>query len=122
MNKITIIGRLTKDPTLTKTNTGISLCYFDVASKGKQKDEVDFFRCMAWRDKGEIIEKYCSKGDRIAIFGTMSSRLSESENGGRVVMWNCLVEDFEFLGSKSTDKAKSENDNVADVDDDDFPF
>ena len=106
MNTISIVGRLTKDPELSKTSGGISLCRFTVASKGKNKDEdgnaiSDFFLCVAWREKADTIQKYCKKGNQIQVIGSMGSRNYEDQNGVKRQIWECNVTDVEFLTTKS---------------------
>lgn len=144
MNKIILVGRLTKDPELQTTNNGISLVRFNVAckSKARNKDgeqETDFFVCVAWREKAELIHKYCKKGSMLQISGSMGSRSYEKQDGTKQTIWEINVEDIEFLSStneesaekkeKTTTKAKSkttpkqaELTPLDDVDDDDLPF
>lgn len=109
MNTISLVGRLTKDPELSKTGSGISFCRFTVACKGKNKDPEgniisDFFLCVAWRDKAEIISEYCKKGIQVHIIGNMASR-SYEQNGTSRQIWECNVSDIEFLGKLENDKS-----------------
>ena len=131
MNKITIIGRLTKDPELANTTNGTTMSRFNVACKGTSKSAngdpaVDFFSCIAWRTTAENLAKYSKKGDLIAIYGTMNSRKYENEKGNVQTLWECNVETFEFLSTrtdKETNKASSTDDlKEIDEDDDNLPF
>ena len=142
MNKIQLCGRITKDPELTTTNSGINLCRFNVACKSKQRDEdgeqkVDFFVCVAWREKAELICKYCKKGNLLQLSGSMGSRNYEKQDGTKQTVWEMNVEDLEFLSGSSdgnekekttaqTKKtAKAEQTQMIpldDVDDDSLPF
>ena len=102
MNKIVLVGRLTRDPELTTTSGGINLCRFNVACKSKQRDEdgeqkVDFFVCVAWREKAELVCKYCKKGSLLQISGSMGSRNYEKQDGSKQTIWELNVEDVEFL-------------------------
>ena len=144
MNKIVLVGRLTKDPELQTTNNGTSLLRFNVACKSKLRDEdgeqkVDFFVCVAWREKAELIHKYCKKGSMLQISGSMSRRSYEKQDGTKQTIWEINVEDIEFLSStneesaenkeKTTTKTKSkatpkqaELTPLDDIDDDDLSF
>ena len=143
MNKIILVGRLTKDPELQTTNNGTSLLRFNVACKSKFRDEdgeqkVDFFVCVAWREKAELIHKYCQKGSMFQISGSMGSRSYEKQDGTKQTIWEINVEDIEFLSTneesaekkeKTTTKTKSkatpkqaELTPLDDIDDDDLPF
>ena len=144
MNKIILVGRLTKDPELQTINNGTSLLRFNVACKSKLRDEdgekkVDFFVCVAWREKAELIHKYCKKGSMLQISGSMGSRSYEKQDGTKQTVWEINVEDIEFLSStneesaekkeKTTTKTKSkatpkqtELTPLDDADDENLPF
>ena len=123
MNKITIIGRITKDIQVTTTNSGVDFARFNVAVKGKTRDaqgnlNTDFFNCIAWKEKAKIIEKYCKKGDNIALIGAMTSR-SYDKDGARQTFWELTVEDVEFLGGGKEQKSEP---SLIEIDDDGLPF
>lgn len=142
MNKIILVGRLTRDPELTATNSGINFCRFNVACKSKQRDEdgeqkVDFFVCVAWREKAELICKYCKKGSLLQLSGSMGSRNYEKQDGTKQTIWEMNVEDLEFLSASvdgdekekttaQTKKTAKEEQTVLipldDVDNSDLPF
>ena len=112
MNKIILVGRLTKDPEIQATNNGTSLLRFNVACKSKLRDEdgeqkVDFFVCVAWREKAELIHKYCKKGSMLQISGSMGSRSYEKQDGTRQTIWEINVEDVEFLSSINEESAEN---------------
>ena len=112
MNKIILVGRLTKDPEIQATNNGTSLLRFNVACKSKFRDEdgeqkVDFFVCLAWREKAELIHKYCKKGSMLQISGSMGSRSYEKQDGTRQTIWEINVEDVEFLSSINEESAEN---------------
>lgn len=130
MNTISLVGRLTKDTELSKTGGGISFCRFTVACRGKNKDPEgniisDFFLCVAWRDKAEIIAQYCKKGSQVHIIGNMASR-SYEQNGISRQIWECNVNDIEFLGKPENDetpaKPVKEQITITAVSDEDLPF
>lgn len=136
MNKIVLVGRIVKAPELNTTSGGVSYCRFNVACKGKIRDEdgelkTDFFSCVAWRTIADNIHKFCDKGSLLQISGTMGSRFYEKENGTKQTVWEVTVEDVEFLSSKAENgsqeketksKKKSSDVDMEPIDDDDLPF
>lgn len=105
MNKIYLIGNLTKDPELRKTPSDVSLCRFDLAvSRPANKDgerETDFFECTAWRGTAEAIAKYCKKGHKLCVEGRVQTRTYEDNEGKKRKVYDILVNDVEFLTPKA---------------------
>ena len=135
MNKIILVGRLTKDPELTKTNNGLNLCRFGIACNSKQKGDdgnyqADFFNCVAWREKAEVITKYCKKGSLLQLSGTMYSRSYQKQDGTNQLVWEINVEDLEFLSSSKNEEKSNQGSKTKDavqqtftpIDDDELPF
>lgn len=105
-NKITLVGRFTKDPEINSSMGGFKKTQFSIASKSKAKDEsgdfkTDFFTCTAWRERAETIANFCKKGDLVYIVGYMTSRDYEDKDGTKKTFWEVNVEDIEFLTSKA---------------------
>ena len=106
MNKLTIIGNLTKNPELRSTQDGTPVCGFTVAvnrPKGKDKDRdpgADFFNVSVWRGLGEVCAKYLEKGKKVAVTGRISLRKWEKD-GKNGASLEVTAEDVEFLSSKS---------------------
>jgi single-strand DNA-binding protein len=107
MNKSILMGRLSADPELRKTESGISVCRFTVAVQEdyKNKDgsrDVDFINCKAWRSTAEYVSKYFKKGSRIAVIGKNKCDISEKD--GKKQYYNYIkAESVEFAGyNKST--------------------
>lgn len=106
MNKLTIIGNLTKNPELRSTQDGTPVCGFTVAvnrPKGKDKDRdpgADFFNVSVWRGLGEVCAKYLEKGKKVAVTGRISLRTWEKD-GKNGASLEVTAEDVEFLSSKS---------------------
>ncbi|MBQ5566173.1 MAG: single-stranded DNA-binding protein [Clostridia bacterium] len=126
MNNVTLIGRLTKDPDLKTTQSGLSVCRFTVAvdrpySKEKQ---TDFINCLAWRQTADFICKYFTKGQRIALIGSIQTG-SYEKDGSKVYTTEVNVSNVEFCESK---KQSGETVNAAETTediplvDDDLPF
>lgn len=106
MNKVLITGRLTKDPELSQTPSGISCCRFTVAvdrpyQKDKEK-EADFISCVAWRASAEFITRYFKKGDPIEIEGALRSGSYQDKTYPDVTHYttDVLVDDVHFTLSK----------------------
>lgn len=107
MNKIIIVGRLTADPELRQTQSGIASCRFTVAVNRRFKNdkgeyEADFISCQAWRQTAEFVAKYFSKGSMICIDGTLRTGSYQDKNHSDVTHYttDVLVENVEFCGSK----------------------
>ena len=102
MNKLTIIGNLTKDPELRTTQDGTSVCNFTVAVNRKKVNgqaEADFFRVSAWRGLGENCSKYLTKGRKVCVVGPVSVRTYTSNGESRASL-EVIAEDVEFLSQK----------------------
>lgn len=105
MNNITLHGRLTKDPEVKTTQSGVTVCNISVAvdrrhQSGETK-QTDFFDCSAWRGAAEVISKYFTKGKEILLSGEMQSRKYTDKSGVNRTAWNVQIESFDFCGSKS---------------------
>ena len=104
MNRLTIIGNLTKDPELRTTQNGVSVCSFTVAvnsrKKGAQQD-VDYFNVTAWKELGEICAKWLIKGRKVAVVGPVSVRTYETQSGKHGANREVVATDVEFLSSRS---------------------
>ena len=104
MNKVIIIGNLTKAPELRTTNAGVSVCGFTVAvNRPKTKDNTDpgadFFNVNAWRALGENCAKYLDKGRKVCVIGRISLRTWEKD-GKHGASLEVLAEDVEFLSAR----------------------
>lgn len=105
MNKVSLIGRITKDPEVKKTNSGISVCSFTLAVDRRFKNasgerETDFIPCVGWRQVADIIGQYFRKGSRIAITGTIQTRSYEDNAGQRRNVVEVLAEEIDFIDKK----------------------
>ncbi len=106
LNSAIIMGRLTFDPELRTTNTGLSVTTFTVAvdrgyvKPGEQK-KTDFIRCVAWRQQAEFVTKYFRKGSMIAVQGSIQVRNYEDRNGQKREQTEIVVDNVSFCGSKS---------------------
>lgn len=101
MNKVILIGRLTKDVELRKTTQGTSVVSFTIAVNRRSKEDgADFINCVAWNKTAELISTYLRKGSQCAIDGRIQTRNYEKDNN-RVYVTEVVCDSIEFLGSAS---------------------
>ena len=106
MNKVFLIGNLTRDPELTETPGGVPVCHFAIAvnrnyASGESERQTDFFNCTAWRGQAETIARYTKKGNKVAIVGSIELREYEDNQGVRRTAVDIIVQDVEFLTPKT---------------------
>ncbi len=106
MNKAILVGRLTKDPELKTTGSGVSVCSFTLAINRRFKNaegnyDADFINCVAWRQQAEFISKYFSKGRMVGICGSIQTRTYDREDGQRVYVTEVVADEVSFVDSKS---------------------
>lgn len=104
MNKVELIGRLTKDPEIKMTTIQTPYCNFTVAVDRRFKDangqrQADFISCVAWRQTASFIQKYFRKGSRIGICGSIQTRNYEDQNGQKHYITEVVVDEAEFVES-----------------------
>lgn len=104
MNKVQLVGRLTKDPEIKNTAAQVNFCNFTVAVDRRFKDQngqrqADFINCVAWRQTADFIGKYFRKGSRIAICGTIQTRKFDDQNGVTRYVTEVIAEEAEFVES-----------------------
>lgn len=104
MNSVNLIGRLTKEPVLRKTESGVSVCSFALAVNRDVKKEgqptADFINCQAWNVVADNMCKYLSKGSQIGLKGRIQTRKYDDKNGNTHYVTEVIVEKVEFLESK----------------------
>ena len=103
MNKVILIGRLTKDPELRyAAGNGTAVCRFTVAiNRQFKKDETDFINCVAFGKTGETITQYLTKGRQIAVTGSIRTGSYDAQDGTKRYTTDVAVESFEFVGSNA---------------------
>lgn len=126
MNKVCLIGRLTKDLELRKVASGNSVVSFNLAVNRRVKTEgqpdADFIRCTAWGKTAEIMCQYLSKGSQIGIEGRIQTGQYQDKNGNMVYTMDVVIDQFDFLNSKNTSNEETVPDGTLDIDSDDLPF
>ena len=106
MNKVVLIGNLAKDPELTTTNNGVSLCKFTIAVPRRfagqdGEREADFLPIIVWRGQADNCYKYLKKGSKAAIIGSVQTRSYEGTDGTRRYITEIVAEEVEFLASRN---------------------
>ena len=105
MNKVILMGRLTKDVEIRQTPNNISVARFTIAVNRRfVKDggqQADFISCIAWRKTGEFISRYFQKGSMIAVVGSIQTRSWDGNDGKKQYATEVIVDEAYFTGSKS---------------------
>jgi len=144
MNKVILIGNLTRDPELSQTSAGIPFCKFAIAvtrsyTNSNGEREADFFNVVCWRQTAENVAKYLVKGRKVGIWGSIQTRTYDAQDGTRRYAIDIAADEVEFLspnpnaqggsgysapaGEGSYNKAASKgNDEMIPVNDDELPF
>ena len=137
MNKVILIGNLTRDPELSETPNGIAVCRFAIAvsrnyANSEGNREADFFNVTAWRGLAETCSKYLNKGNKVAVVGSLQTRSYEDKDGVKRNVIDVVASEIEFLTQKSNGGDEKSFDGDAPVrttrptlepiDDDKLPF
>jgi len=119
MNKVFIIGNLTKDPDLRTTANGVSVCTFTLAvSRNWARGEADFIPVITWRGLAENCGQYLAKGKKCAVSGSIRTRSYDANDGTKRYATEVVADKVQFLGTPKS----SEDVNLTPVDEDDLPF
>ena len=137
MNKVILIGNLTRDPELSTTNSGVSVCRFSIAvqrtfqnSEGER--DADFFNIVVWRALGENCHRFLKKGSKCAVVGRLQNSSYEASDGTKRYTTDVIADTVEFLsgrndsGAESTPAPRQEaapkTAELEPIDDDSLPF
>ncbi len=109
LNKVILGGRMTAEPELKQTNSGIPVCSFSIAVNrrfAKQSEDngqptADFINCTAWRQQAEFVSRYFHKGSSICIIGAIQTRSWTDQNGQKRYATDVVVDEVMFVDSKS---------------------
>jgi single-strand DNA-binding protein len=112
LNRVLLIGNLTRDPELRVTPKGSSICQFGMAvnrtfkdASGQQREETTFVDIEAWGRQGEVISKYCSKGRPLFVEGRLRFDSWEDKNTGQKrSRLSVVLENFQFIGGRGDDQ------------------
>ena len=134
MNKVYLIGNLTRDPEISTTTSGISVCRMAIAvgrrfSNAEGGRETDFFNVTAWRGTADNCAKFLKKGNKIAVSGSIQTRNYEKADGTKGFSIDIVADEVEFLSSKNDGTAEggmpvggSPISDLQPIDDDNLPF
>ena len=126
MNKVILIGNLTKDPELRTTGSGTAVATFDIAVSRARKDSsgnkvTDFFPIVVWRQLAELCGKYLAKGKKVAVTGELQTRNYETKDGAKRYVTEILADEVEFLTPKDSANEPAANE-FTEINDSDLPF
>ena len=138
MNKVYLIGNLTRDPEISTTTSGISVCRMSIAvsrrfSNAEGGRDTDFFNVTAWRGTADNCAKFLKKGNKIAVSGSIQTRNYEKADGTKGFSVDIVADEVEFLSSKNdgTNEGNTEGgmgmggapvNGLQPIDDDNLPF
>ena len=136
MNKVILVGNLTRDPELTETPSGIAVCRFSIAvsrdySSSDGTRETDFFNIIVWRGRAENCGKYLKTGNKVAVVGSLQNRSYEDKDGIKRNVTDVIANEVEFLTPKNAQSdmddptvvtAKRERPQLEAIDDNQLPF
>ena len=118
MNKVFLIGRLSRDPELRHTTSGTAVCQINVAisrpvTQGSEP-QTDFINVVVWNKQAENVARYLSKGRQIAIEGRIQTRNYDNNEGKRTYVTEVIASNVEFLGSANDNNKTTTNSNPFD--------
>lgn len=107
INRVVLVGRLTREINLRKTGTGTSVASFTVACNrrysGQNQDQsADFINCVAWRQTADFLAQYAAKGSLVGVEGRIQSRSYDDASGKRVYVTEVVADSVQLLESKAT--------------------
>lgn len=103
MNKVYLIGNLTRDPENRVTQAGVPVCNFSIAVNRRHRNaqtgqqETDFFNIVAWRQLAELCSKFLMKGKKVAVVGSIQTRTYEAQDGSKRTAFDIVADEVEFL-------------------------
>lgn len=129
MNRVILIGRLTKDPDVRYSQSGMSIARYTVAVDRYKDETADFIPCIAFGKTAEAAEKYLSKGKRVAVAGRIQTGSYTNKDGYKVYTTDVVVENQEFIDNRAKvqeEPAPAPNDDFMtipdNVEDEGLPF
>ncbi|MCD8830269.1 single-stranded DNA-binding protein [Staphylococcus gallinarum] len=116
INRVILVGRLTKDPEFRTTPSGISIANFTLAvnrtfTNAQGEREADFINCVVFKKQAENVNKYLSKGKLAGVDGRLQSRSYENQQGQRVFVTELVAESVQFLEPKNNGQTKTNSQN-----------
>ena len=110
MNKVFIVGRLTKEPELRTTQNGVNVATMSVAvTRRMNREQADFFNVIAWRGLADNCAKYLVKGQQVAVAGELRTRSYEANDGSKRYVTEIQADDIEFLAKPGAASASADS-------------
>ena len=141
MNKVVLIGNLTRDPELQTTNGGVSVCRFSLAvtrrfANAEGERDADFINIVVWRNQAENCHKYLKKGSKCAVIGRIQTSVYDAPDGSKRYNTDVVADEVEFISTSrggenaeggnysapSESKQKKQTAELEEIDDDSLPF
>ena len=140
MNKVVLIGNLTRDPELQTTNSGVSVCRFTLAvtrrfANTEGERDADFINVVVWRNQAENCHKYLKKGSKCAVIGRIQTSSYDAQDGSKRYTTDVVADEVEFISTRnggeevasepsSTPKQEKpkQTAELEEIDDDSLPF
>ena len=126
INRVVLVGRMTRDPELRITNSGAAVTNFNLALNRNYNSadgqQADYINCVVWNKIAENVEKYCSKGSLVGVEGRLQSRSYDNAQGQKVYVTEVLCSSVQFINTKkekATDNAQHHQ-RIEDVNNDSF--
>ena len=107
MNKVFLIGNLTKDPEMRSTQSGVAVCNFTIAVNRRFRNaqtgqqETDFLNVIAWRQLAELCGKHLAKGRKVAVMGSIQTRTYKAQDGSKRSAFDIVADEVEFLTTQN---------------------
>ena len=137
MNKVYLIGNLTRDPEMSETSSGVAFCRIGLAvnrpySGADGERQTDFFNITVWRAQAENCGRYLKKGSKVAVVGSLQNRSYEDKDGNKRQVTDIIANEVEFLSVRSQNESSEEEiapavkssarPTLQEVDDEQLPF
>ena len=113
INRVVLVGRMTRDPELKRTAQGAAVTTFTLAvnrnytSKDGQ-EQADFINCVVWKKSAENVEKYCSKGSLVGVEGRIQTRSYDNSQGQKVYVVEVICDSVQFLDTRKSNQPNSQ--------------
>ncbi|MCE5652519.1 single-stranded DNA-binding protein [Staphylococcus pseudintermedius] len=139
LNRVVLVGRLTKDPEFRTTQSGVEVATFTLAVNRNYKNkngeqQADFINCIVFRKQAENVNNYLNKGNLAGVDGRLQSRSYENQEGRRIFVTEVICDSVQFLETKNNNQSQQQGQAPArdnpfanangpiDIDDEDLPF
>lgn len=125
INRVILVGRMTRDPELRITNSGAAVTNFNLALNRNYNSadgqQADYINCVVWNKIAENVEKYCSKGSLVGVEGRLQSRSYDNAQGQKVYVTEVLCSSVQFINTKKAkEKDSDQQTHSEDVSNDSF--